>query len=325
MKSVSKFTASVCDERRAPGRIHDLHVGGILRDFARVLEVHVIDEHGVFHVVALGLEADCGDVGRVEFDFFAPAALCEVLEADEHLRPCARGLHGGEMHVVVFHVGGFHVDFVLAALEPVADAAEAGQIERVGNLHTPAHIRIVGVIALVKIVIDGECVFGAVVRTPGLREAVVVQRSQNDRCTVIVVVVVGVPECLRDKALVVAVLEIVNEEALTGLFRDGRCGRDFGSLFGYREFGYRRQAICRGLDAVARVGRIVGDGVGGDGARIFGRVVRVGCAVGITAGGKPDGEDACCCERNEFLEIHKNLFFFHNISKNVGGCLSEQA
>ena len=203
-------------------RVHDCHVGFVLLDFTRVLEVEIVNREGVGYLVAFRLEADGPDVERIECDFFTPAALGQVLEADGHLLPFTGCGHGCEMHVVVRHIGGFHVDFVLAALVPVADTAKAAAVNGIGNEKAPAHVRVVGVIALVERVVDGKCVLGTVVCCRGERVALLCYvRGRDNGCTAVVVIVVSVPARFNERAAV-TVFEVVDEQARSS------DGRDFG-------------------------------------------------------------------------------------------------
>ena len=204
------------DYHRGDNRVQDCHVGLVLRDFTRVLEVEIVNREGVGNFVALRLEADGPDVEGIECDFFTPAALGQVLEADGHLLPFSGCGHGCEMHVVVRHVGGFHVDFVLAALVPVADAAKIAAVDSIGNKEPPAHVRVVGVIALVERVVDGKCVQGAVVCCRGERVALLCYvRGRDNGCAAVVVIVVSVP-ARPDECAAVTVFEVVDEQARSG-------------------------------------------------------------------------------------------------------------
>ena len=193
-------------------RILDFHIRLVLFDLRGVLQINVIDEEGVGHDLALAafcLEADGIEMLGVEDNFFAPAALDKILEADDSLFPGARCRHFGKMHVVVFDIGDFDVDFVCATLVPVGDSAKTAVCAIFGNFQAPAYIRIVFVFASVESVVDLQGVVGTVVDTARHVVAVVVERSHDRGCTAVVLIVVGVPEIAK-LAFVIGIFKVVH-------------------------------------------------------------------------------------------------------------------
>ena len=150
----------------------------------------------------------------VERNFLAPATLNEVLEADDSLLPCAGCRELGEMHVVVFDIGDFNMHFMGAALVPIGKAAEMSVGFVRCDLHAPAYVRIVFVIASVERVVDLQSVVGTVVDAARDDVFFFVQRSRDDGCTAVVVIVVGVP-VITNFAQVVAVFKVIDQSAET--------------------------------------------------------------------------------------------------------------
>ena len=259
-------------------RILDFHVSLVLFNFARVLQIDVVDQQGVHLLVSLGLETDVGDVGRVEINFYAaPAFLGEILEADDRLGPGAGCLHVHHVNVVVGHVGSFDANNVGAALVPISKAAVFGVIDVGIQGDAPADIRIILVFALVKCVVDGPSVVGAVVGLSCYRESVCADGTLDFGSTVAicaaVVVVIVVPVVFALQGHIVTVFEVVNQETLAFFLGNRDCRDDVRCFRRHDDFaagfnsGVGRSSRCVywGCHRVRRDGRSVGlSRIGGD-------------------------------------------------------------
>ena len=245
-------------------RILDFHVSSILFHFARVLQVDVIDKQGIHLLVSLGLETDVGDVGWVEIDFYtAPTFLGEILEADNRLGPGAGSLHGHHVDIVIGYVGSFDANGMSTTLVPVSESTVFSVIHFGIQGHAPADIRIKLVFALVKCVVDGPSVVGAVVGLSCDRESVCADGTLDFGGTVAicaaVVVIIVVPVEFTLQGHIVAVFEVINQETLAFFLGNGDCGYD---VSGFRRYD---NLACG-----------VGDGV----YRCSSGVCRGGCRVG---------------------------------------------
>ena len=277
-------------------RIVDGHVGFVFFDFTGILQVDVVKEDGVCYDLALGslsLETDGLDVLGVKCHFLAPAALDQVLEADNCLSPGARCFDLGEVNVIVFHIGNFDVHFVCATLVPVGDTAETAVGVVFGNLNTPTHIRVVFVFTLVERVVDLKCVVGTVVHFARNNFVGIAQRGRNDRGTAVGIVVVSVPVIVDGGRIVVAIFEVIDEQALACGERDrtfGRKGRRIRSRVGHRRIGRCCARIRRNRGGIRRSrNRCNGRIVGGDY-----RFIRSSGFAGVVAASAQEKE---CCSR----------------------------